>query len=795
MKTILTTLLLALLFTLNAQSSLTFSRVKINLQTCSPQQIAVLGLEVDHGDYAPGKHLINDYSSDEIATLTANNIDHQILIQDVKQWYVDQNKPGNEHYHDHKTGTCGSGSGGSYPYNTPVNYQYGSMGGYLTYSELLIELDKMTALYPNLISPKTPISNTILTHEGLPIYYLRISDNPNTDEPEPEALYTALHHAREPNSLAQMIFYMWYLLENYSTDTEIQYLLNETELYFVPCVNPDGYIYNEQTDPNGGGMWRKNRKSDPNGSVHGVDLNRNYGHEWGYDNNGSSPNSGSQTYRGDSPFSEPETQNLKLFCEAHQFQIALNYHCYGNLLIYPWGYNDQPTGDHQTFLGMSAAMTRENNFFAGSATQTVGYSANGVSDDWMYGEMTTKPAIFSMTPEVGPGSYGFWPPQSAIDELNKSCLKQNLVTAHLLLNYGATRETNPQPSITSLNGDIELEVEKLGLQNGTLTLEILPLTSNITMNTGSQTLNLAPWSVNPYTFSYTLDNTTMNGDSAVFVVELSNGLYTFTDTIVRVFGGNLVPVYTEDGNNISEWQITSAWGQTNEDYNSPALSITDSPYANYSKGQQNYITLNTAIDLTNAVSAEATFFAKWEIESDYDYVQFQAAPVGGSYTALCGFYTETGQNTQPQEPVFDGNQQSWVQERISLDDYIGGFAQFRFVFVSDNSVRDDGFYFDDFVIQIEEPPVSTNTEELTDPSLQLILQPNPANDVLTFATEHQKDENANITVYNGLGQVVYRQAYTEFVQEQIDIANWAAGLYFVELKADQQSIVEKLIVH
>jgi murein tripeptide amidase MpaA len=67
---------------------------------------------------------------------------------------------------------------------------------------------------------------------------------------------------------------MWYLLENYGTNDEVTYLVNNHQLYFVPCINPDGYVYNQTTNPNGGGMWRKNRRNN-GGGVYGVDLNQN----------------------------------------------------------------------------------------------------------------------------------------------------------------------------------------------------------------------------------------------------------------------------------------------------------------------------------------------------------------------------------------------------------------------------------------------------------------------------------------------------------------------------------------
>lgn len=65
-------------------------------------------------------------------------------------------------------------------------------------------------------------------------------------------------HSREPQSMASLMYFMWYLLQNYGTNPEVTSLVNNREMFFVPCINPDGYEYNRQTNPNGGGMWRKN---------------------------------------------------------------------------------------------------------------------------------------------------------------------------------------------------------------------------------------------------------------------------------------------------------------------------------------------------------------------------------------------------------------------------------------------------------------------------------------------------------------------------------------------------------
>jgi len=150
---------------------------------------------------------------------------------------------------------------------------------------MIANLDAMAAKYPDLITIKAPIDG-IMTHENRPIYWIKISDNPNVDEVEPEVLYTALHHAREPGGLSSLIYFMWHTLENYDKDPKIKAMVDEGELYFIPCLNPDGYIFNINNYNNGEDFfWRKNRKDNGDGTF-GVDLNRNYGYEFGFNNIG-----------------------------------------------------------------------------------------------------------------------------------------------------------------------------------------------------------------------------------------------------------------------------------------------------------------------------------------------------------------------------------------------------------------------------------------------------------------------------------------------------------------------------
>ena len=82
---------------------------------------------------------------------------------------------------------------------------------------------------------------------------------PNVDEDEPEVYYYACHHAREVITPEVLIYFMRYLTNNYGTDPQVTYLVDNRELFFSPCLNPDGYYYNEETIS----RWRWNVAQEP----------------------------------------------------------------------------------------------------------------------------------------------------------------------------------------------------------------------------------------------------------------------------------------------------------------------------------------------------------------------------------------------------------------------------------------------------------------------------------------------------------------------------------------------------
>ncbi len=284
----------------------------------------------------------------------------------------------------------------------------GSMGGYFTNSEVEDELDAWAAIYPDIITPKISIGTTV---EGRDIWAVKISDNPNVDEEEPEICLDSCIHPREVMGMMTVLYYMKNLLEGYGIDPELTYLVNNREIWFIPVHNPDGHVYNELTNPTGGGLWRKNRRNN-GGGIYGVDLARNYGFKWGYDNIGSNPNPSSISYRGPSPFSEPEAQAVRDFITSHPIVTSWNTHTFTNVYICPFSYDSVlPYGDDwPLFQEYLKDISVKNGYPGGPSPYTLGYFANGTPLDWQYGNQ----GVICLAPEIGTWDDGFWPPKSRI---------------------------------------------------------------------------------------------------------------------------------------------------------------------------------------------------------------------------------------------------------------------------------------------------------------------------------------------------------------------------------------------
>ena len=753
------------------------------------------GIPIDHGVHKKGVFIISDFSISEIQTARNAGYIVDILIEDSKEYFLQRNSMNSV---AERNLFCTDQT--SSDYQTPDNFNLGSMGGYLTYQEMLDELDLMKSLYPDLITTKENISDFIT--EGQPdnsttppiggngIKWVKISDNPsNSSENEPQILYTAIHHAREPNSLSQLIFYMWYLLENYDVDNEIKSIVDNTELFFVPVINPDGYLYNEKTDPNGGGFWRKNRK---NGN--GVDNNRNYDYYingdpadgiWGGEGASNDPNN--QTYHGTAPFSEVENQAIKWFCEQHDFVMAFNNHSYGELLLYPYGYaNDVPTPENELFEIVSEVLVSQNGY--DNILSSGLYPAAGDSDDFMYGTIGTHDKIYAMTPEIGPE---FWPPSSQIEGIAKSMMYLNITSAKMVNNYADLIDTSPLFVGNEVIIDQTFDIKRLGLSgSGNFTISINPISTNISaVGDPISFSNLDVLEETNGTIQYTLINETQAGDPIVFEIIINNGSYDTKVLLNKIFG-SLIPVFEDIGDSTTDNFDNNGWGITNTTYVSPSSSITESPNGNYQNNENKTIRLSENINLTNAIGANVTFYAKWDIENNWDYVQLEISlDNGNSWIPQCGLFTNEGSSNGGQptgQPLYDGTQNNWVLEQIDLSDYLGEEITMRFKFESDGEVRADGFYFDDLTVNVLDDETLNNADVLAS---QFSVYPNPVSNLVYITTPKN---NYTLGIYNIQGQLMSTPSVYSGSQT-IDYSQYTKGIYLMKFTSNDHTKIFKII--
>lgn len=388
------TLVLSVIFNCGILFGQSEQYAKVKVQISEPGDIEILNsheLDIDHFEKEDGNAISFYINTEEYYLLDATGLSYEITIPNFAAYYeeraaADQFKIANTVKQT----------------RTALNFGYGSMGGFYTLTEINNKLDEMYSLYPNLITQKYSIGTSI---EGRNIWAVKISDNPNVDENEPVAYYDALHHAREPLSMAVTINYMFWLLENYNQDPLVTHIINNRELYFVPCVNPDGYEYNRQTNPNGGGLWRKNRRDNGDG-CYGVDLNRNYSFGYGYNNSCSSPSTCSNIYRGTNFFSEPETTATSNLMTSVNARTAFSTHSTAGSYLMPYGYNDSPPA-YDLYSEWASDFLSENDYPYGTTSEMLGYTSCGGTRDFMH-----NAGIYGWTPEID-GS-GFWPAQSEI---------------------------------------------------------------------------------------------------------------------------------------------------------------------------------------------------------------------------------------------------------------------------------------------------------------------------------------------------------------------------------------------
>ena len=766
-----------------------YSRVKVSVNTPEDmQKLQLNDITVEHykGNYSEGIDLT--INQEELARLKSTGLNYEIVIQDLDTYYLNREFPSDPEMQKSREIQVKDNTDG---------FSFGSMGGYYTYNEIVQKLDSMKLQYPNLITAKR---NLGLSVENRTIWAVKISDNPDLNESAAEApvYFDALHHAREPQSMASMMYYMYWLLENYGTNPEATYLVNNREIFFVPVVNPDGYVYNQTTNPNGGGGWRKNRKNSGGGD-YGVDLNRNYDYGWG-NNSGSSNDPGSETYRGPSAGSEPETQAIKNYIGQINPKISFSMHSYAGRYLNPYGYNDS-TVSFDIYSEFTSDFSSSNNYLYGTVKEMLDYYSSGTTRDYLHSHGT-----YCWTPEVG--GTDFWPLQSEIIPVASENLYGLKYLSWVggafadLQNYKisgkgyANRNDTLSLQFTLKNRGLSMTAKNVTIDVTSLYANAIPVnpSSNYDSITARQLKNN---SAQPVRFRLTSSAVLM--DEMKFIISVKQeGVETSRDTI-RINVGKPSVLFSDNAENgTSRWTKSGTGTLADTTFIDPyegSKNFSDSRYGNAKNSSNSYFTLIDTVNLIGSVNPRIEFAMKWAMESTFDFIRLQASTnFGTTWINLPGRYTKTVSGQPSYTDI-----KHWKNEQINLTPYIGQKLKIRFNFVTDAGVPGDGYYFDNFkIINYTDTITSVNSIGSSISGEYRLEQnyPNPFNPSTHLEFGISNLGFVSLRVFDALGKevaVLVNENLSPGIYEAVfDGSNYPSGVYFYKLESFGISSVKKM---
>ncbi|MFA8450822.1 MAG: M14 family zinc carboxypeptidase [Bacteroidales bacterium] len=669
----------------------------------------------------------------------------------------------------------------------PLDWDYGSMGGYFTLDEIYAHMDNMAEKYPHLITKKKAIG-TFKTHENRDIYMMKISDHPEKDEnDEEEVLMIGVHHAREVITPHVMIYYMYYLLENYEKDDYIKYLVDNRQIVCVPCMNPDGYQYNVKYYPNGGGMWRKNRRPN-NDNTFGVDLNRNYPYKWGYNDDGSSPITEEETYRGPSAASEPEIQAIMHLCETHRFQTAINFHSFGNYLLYGYGYDDVYLDDHDLVTAQAKILTANNHYEYGRGADVIGYYSNGEANDYMYEPNEKKPnKIFSYTAEVGASSYGFWPSKGNIIPYIQENKKLFLETIHMAESYLSVQAE--KLFLSSNEGYITFKFHSIGRKNiENLNIKVVPQNQKEIEVDNFKTLSLKSGEKLIDSIHYTLKS----NEDILKPIVLKVSYKLDGNSIEQEFSfyeDQTAPIYNFDLSKDEEWN-SEGWFVDDKFEDSEVVMST--PFnQNINSLKESNLELNKTFDFRDAKFAYLKMRYNNYLGKSQAVVIVAEDSEGNEYPLQGKLSEDVFVGYADPLPAYIKNSQGWVEECILLNDFLGKSIQIKFVHYCAVNGETKRFVFNDFSIHILK---SSQINELeSDEDMKIYPQPLLKNENLTI--EFAQNVFDQLSVINLQGQILFVKNIQGQSNCVLETKNkLIPGIYSCVLEKGNKRVVRKLVV-
>ncbi|MEA3287681.1 MAG: M14 family zinc carboxypeptidase [Candidatus Marinimicrobia bacterium] len=294
-------------------------------------------------------------------------------------------------------------------------------------------------------------------NEDLPIYAVKLSDNPTQDEDEPALLFMGQCHAEEILGLEITIGLIDSLLHGFDANNpHVMSILENLEVWAIPTYNPEGLrVVHDGLDVS----YRKNKTDNNNNGIFdyvpgigydidGVDFNRNFNFNWIF---GDEYEVGDYDYyRGPSPFSESEVRAVAALARQEQFLLSVAYHSARSgtpeIIYYSWEWEEtkQPP-DIEIMSSMANILAQRiiNESGDGNYSVTPGKTPRGNAHDWFY----TQTGSIQFLMEVGTNN--LQPNAAIIDDT----VERNLEGIFYLMDRAFGRAPESKAMITGIVTD------------------------------------------------------------------------------------------------------------------------------------------------------------------------------------------------------------------------------------------------------------------------------------------------------------------------------------------------------